>query len=964
MAVLAAGWTVASPGAAARAQASDVSVAVEFPGLNDVHVYLHAPDGVAAAAGGQTVASKTWSDSAATLQAAPGVYDVRVVDGPTVAVFDDVDCTSSCTVTVPTADLTATFAGLNNVHVYAHVADGAAGSYGQQAASSTWKSDSASLVLMRGSYDVRIVHGPATVVLDSVDCSGAACSVSAPTKTLNASFPGLSNTHAYAHMTDGAGGTYGQQVLSSTWKSDSTSLVLLQGIYDVRIVHGPSSIVLDDIDCTASGPCSVTAPTKTLDASFPGLSNAHVYAHMTDGTGGTYGQQVLSSTWKTGSTSMVLLQGIYDVRIVHGPSSIVLDDIDCTASGPCSVTAPTKTLNASFPGLSNTHVYAHMTDDAGGTYGQQVLSSTWKTGSTSMVLLQGVYDVRIVHGPSFVVVDNVDCTASGPCSVEAPLATLTANFPELSNAHVYAHMTDGTADTYGQQVLSSTWKSDTTSMVLLRAIYDVRVVHGPARSVIDGVDCTSGSCVVDVPLATLTANFPGLSSVHTYVHMADDAGGTYGQQVVSSTWKGGSTSFVLLRGMYDVRFVHDKETVVVDGVDCKSSACSAAYKAGTSEQPTATATATNTLEPTATATPEATTTRNHGPAEGATITFLTAACSAESAMAVAVTGGKDPKSSDNGSGQAEPGDVEAYGCELVQSAYRLYLLGSSGSGGTYLDAELVTPATRNANDSAWDGSASTIGAGESFYAGAGESATRRFSVAEFAHPGSSWIGLPYLDLQCWTDGVNNDNADGAGWNGAVFAAGAQVYCIFYFLDDEPEPTPTPTATPEPGETPTLEPTAEADEGAVTKLLHPDVMVDEEEGVVTWIIRPVTRGTRYYIWDANADSCAAFGGAKCGGIGSDGAPGEFNPGRGNDQHLIVTQLFEIEDNHCEPVVNTVEWSTSRNAAPEDRESMTVEYRCSGANALGWPLLAISFAMAVLAAWYIARREVARRVLWPS
>jgi hypothetical protein len=111
---------------------------------------------------------------------------------------------------------------------------------------------------------------------------------------------------------------------------------------------------------------------------------------------------------------------------------------------------------------------------------------------------------------------------------------------------------------------------------------------------------------------------------------------------------------------------------------------------------------------------------------------------------------------------------------------------------------------------------------------------------------------------------------------------------------------------------------------------------------------------FYIWDANADSCQGLGGALCGGIAGDGSPGAFDPANEDYQHLIVTQNFKVSEGQCEPVVNTVEWSTDPNAAPEDRQSMRVEYRCSGATALGWPLLAGAFFMAAAVAWYIVRR----------
>jgi hypothetical protein len=138
------------------------------------------------------------------------------------------------------------------------------------------------------------------------------------------------------------------------------------------------------------------------------------------------------------------------------------------------------------------------------------------------------------------------------------------------------------------------------------------------------------------------------------------------------------------------------------------------------------------------------------------------------------------------------------------------------------------------------------------------------------------------------------------------------------------------------------------------VLHPDFDVDEENGIVTWIISPLADDTRIYVWDAAAATCQAFGGALCGGIAADGAPGEFEKTAGQDQHLVVTQVFAVEDGHCEDVVNTVEWSLDSNAHPSERETLTAVYQCSGANALGWPLLAVAFALAVGVAGLVQKR----------
>ena len=59
------------------------------------------------------------------------------------------------------------------------------------------------------------------------------------------------------------------------------------------------------------------------------------------------------------------------------------------------------------------------------------------------------------------------------------------------------------------------------TFALLQAVYDARIVHGPAMTVLDGIDCRSAECKAEVPLAALTVSFPGKASIHTYVRMDD-----------------------------------------------------------------------------------------------------------------------------------------------------------------------------------------------------------------------------------------------------------------------------------------------------------------------------------------------------------------------------------------------------------------------------------------------------------
>lgn len=130
-------------------------------------------------------------------------------------------------------------------------------------------------------------------------------------------------------------------------------------------------------------------------------------------------------------------------------------------------------------------------------------------------------------------------------------------------------------------------------------------------------------------------------------------------------------------------------------------------------------------------------------------------------------------------------------------------------------------------------------------------------------------------------------------------------------------------------------------------------VSETAGSVTWRLRP-SFDAELAVWDEKAESCTAFGGATCDSLASGGS-GKFNS-TGSGQYFEVTQSYEVKDGKKCEVKNTAEYAAGpfdEPAEPEDKVS--AKYECSGASALGWPLLGAGFAAAVVAAWVWRRKR---------
>ncbi|MCA9973647.1 MAG: hypothetical protein KC425_25715 [Anaerolineales bacterium] len=536
---------------------------VDFPGISSVHTYVKRSDGVAGVANGTQVDARTYKNDQAVFETLPnGVYDVVVKKGAMTLIVDNVVVLGSTVVNDIVADLTVDFPGISSVHTYVKVDDGtpnAAG--GGDVDSRTYKNDGASLVVLKGAYDVTVRKGAMTYYADAVDCTTGTCAVTGIVKTLTVAFPGISSVHTYVKVDDGnPAAAAGGDVDNRTYKTDGTSLVVLQGAYDVLVRKGAMTYVAQAVDCSAAGACLVDNIVAMLAVEFPGISSVHTYVKVDDGNAGTAaGGDVDNRTYKNDGTSLAVLKGTYDVMVRKGAMTYYADAVDCTTN-TCTVTDIVQTLTVNFPGISSVHTYVKVDDGSAGTAaGGDVDSRTYKNNSMSLTVLKGMYDVTVRKGAQTYYADAVDCTAASSCLVDNIVATLTVEFPGYSSVHVYVKQNDNTAGTAaGGDVDSRTYQNNSTTIPVLKAFYDVVIKIGSHTGIVDAVDCTGSTCTLNG--GSLTVHAPNGTRVD--IRSAD------GATVIASVSNVGSDKVHVFTnlpiGIYDIHLVQGAATTIVN----------------------------------------------------------------------------------------------------------------------------------------------------------------------------------------------------------------------------------------------------------------------------------------------------------------------------------------------------------------------------------------------------------------
>jgi hypothetical protein len=259
-----------------------------------------------------------------------------------------------------------------------------------------------------------------------------------------------------------------------------------------------------------------------------------------------------------------LLADTYDVWVQQGSGAYEKKlDVDCTSSGPCTVDYTVKNLAINFPGVTVNNIWVRKP----GTNSDVVSPLGPQTNSAATNILADYYDVWVQQGGgAYEKKLNIDCTASGPCTADYGVATLTVPFAGFSGVNLWVRVPDGTAcSANGATTIQASGQADQAVFNVLQDSYDVITQVAGNYFTYDNIDCTGATCTVK---PTLTVNFPGINSVHTYVKKSDGVAGVAGgANVANQTYKNDQAVFTTLApGKYDLVVVQGAKNKVIDDV--------------------------------------------------------------------------------------------------------------------------------------------------------------------------------------------------------------------------------------------------------------------------------------------------------------------------------------------------------------------------------------------------------------
>ena len=417
-----------------------------------------------------------------------------------------------------------------------------------------------------GSYDLKLLRGAATLVVDAVVVAGDVTAGDL-VETLTVDLEGLTGIRLEVRTSDGSTATTGSLVEARNGQSGVVGIEVLRGVYELVAKQGAGKIVVDPIDCTSA--CTAGDLVETLTVDLEGLTGIRLEVRTSDGSTATTGSLVEARNGQSGVVGIEVLRGVYELVAKQGAGKIVVDPIDCTSA--CTAGDLVETLTVDLEGLTGIRLEVRTSDGSTATTGSLVEARNGQSGVVGIEVLRGVYELVAKQGAGKLVVDPIDCTSA--CTAGDLVETLTVDLEGLTGIRLEVRTSDGSTATTGSLVEARNGQSGVVGIEVLRGVYELVAKQGAGKLVVDPIDCTS-ACTAGDLVETLTVDLEGLTGIRLEVRTSDGSTATTGSLVEARNGQSGVVGIEVLRGVYELVAKQGAGKLVVDPIDC-TSACTA-----------------------------------------------------------------------------------------------------------------------------------------------------------------------------------------------------------------------------------------------------------------------------------------------------------------------------------------------------------------------------------------------------
>ncbi len=484
-----------------------LDLVVNFPGVATVN-------SIALSQGGKAVATNSWKDNSTTFRVFDNGSDYALTVTKGGMTYTGTATRASdperLELNIPVLDLVVNFPGVTTVNSIA------LNQGGKPVATNSWKDNTTAFKVFDNGSDYSI-----TVVKGGMSYTGTPARMSDPDRLelnvpithLSIKYPGAKNVTPVTVSQSGV------SIVTNTWTNDATEFYLFQSEtpYQVSLTSAGKTYTYASVNCNTA---NLTLDKTGLVLNTGGLTPDVVQLKQNG---------VLKYTfyYVAPGTKLSVLNGYYDITLQRGGMQTQLSHVLCLGD-PMELMIGVKTLTVNYPGVTSVDT---VTISQGGT---SVARKDWTNETASFVVFDNGLDYDIV-------VKKGGMTYSGtvPCAnpvLNVPVIELVANYPGAASVDTV------TVSQNGAQVWRRDWTSESSTYKVFDngGSYDVSVKKGgmtyqgtaqrksePARY------------VFDVPMITLSVNYPGVTSVDTVTVTQN------GTQIWRRDWTSESTSFAV-----------------------------------------------------------------------------------------------------------------------------------------------------------------------------------------------------------------------------------------------------------------------------------------------------------------------------------------------------------------------------------------------------------------------------------